>query len=362
MKETADDVVVPPLRVLALCAGGGGIELGLQLVLGREGVRTVGYCEREAYAAAVIVARMEDAALDHAPVWDDVGTFDGRRWRGAVDLVAAGFPCPPVSVAGKRKGDNDERWLWPDVFRVWQETGAPWLFVENVAGLRSSDIGDRSSVPVLGGIPDEWAGASERALQLILRDLAAGGYSAEWISLSAEQLGAPHQRDRVFLLAHADERGGHKDGAGGHPAIAGGRPDNGSQSGERLEATAKMWPTPPAGDVAGGRTTKGKARQGETGLRKVAQKWPTPKQKTGGPEGRASRARRGAGGEDLDASARMWGTPRAAEWKGAGPVGSSSHQHWLDHKYLTAQATLFRCGPPDETSTTPGETSSPSGT
>ena len=63
----------------------------------------------------------------------------------------------------------------------------------------------------------------------------------------------------------------------------GGRPDNGSQSGERLEATAKMWPTPPAGDVAGGRTTKGKARQGETGLRKVAQKWPTPKQKTGGP-------------------------------------------------------------------------------
>src|SRR3990172_6815196 len=222
MKETADDVVVPPLRVLALCAGGGGIELGLQLVLGREGVRTVGYCEREAYAAAVIVAGMEDAALDHAPVWDDVGTFDGRRWRGAVDLVAAGFPCPPVSVAGKRKGDNDERWLWPDVFRVWQETGAPWLFVENVAGLRSSDIGDRSSVPVLGGIPDEWAGASERALQLILRDLAAGGYSAEWISLSAEQLGAPHQRDRVFLLAHADERGGHKDGAGGHPAIAGG--------------------------------------------------------------------------------------------------------------------------------------------
>jgi site-specific DNA-cytosine methylase len=64
------------------------------------GYRTVGQVERETYAAATLVARMEEAALDCAPVWDDVGTFDGRPWRGAVDIVTAGYPCQPISVAG----------------------------------------------------------------------------------------------------------------------------------------------------------------------------------------------------------------------------------------------------------------------
>ena len=86
---------------LSLCAGAGGLDLGLHLALGgfaadskngagrAGGYRTVGYVEREAYAAAVLVARMEVAALDPAPVWDDVGTFDGAPWRGAVDIVLA---------------------------------------------------------------------------------------------------------------------------------------------------------------------------------------------------------------------------------------------------------------------------------
>src|SRR4051794_17344915 len=102
---------------MALCAGAGGLELGLRIALG-DGYRCVVYVEREAYAAAALVARMEDSALDSAPVWDDLLTFDAKPWRGVVDLVSAGFSCQPWSPAGKRMGTEDERWIWPDLYRV----------------------------------------------------------------------------------------------------------------------------------------------------------------------------------------------------------------------------------------------------
>ena len=93
----------------------------------------MGHVERETFAAATLVARMEDAALDRAPVWDDVASFDGRPWRGAVDIVTAGYPCQPFSVAGKRRGAEDPRHLWPHVARIVGETEPPFVFLENVA-------------------------------------------------------------------------------------------------------------------------------------------------------------------------------------------------------------------------------------
>ena len=116
---------------LSLCSGAGGIDLGLTIAL--PGYRTVGHVERETYAAATLVARMEDASLDRAPVWDDVATFDGRPWRGAVDIVTAGYPCQPFSVAGKRRGADDPRHLWPHVARIIAEVEPPFVFLENVA-------------------------------------------------------------------------------------------------------------------------------------------------------------------------------------------------------------------------------------
>ena len=92
----------PDLFGLSLCAGAGGLDLGLALA--EPGYRAVGYVERDAFAAAVLVARMEDQTLDQAPVWDDLAGFDGRPWRGAVDLVSAGYPCQPFSVAGTVQG------------------------------------------------------------------------------------------------------------------------------------------------------------------------------------------------------------------------------------------------------------------
>lgn len=90
---------------LALCAGVGGLELGLRLAIGPS-YRTVCFVEREAFAAATLVARMEDEALDQAPVWDDLTTFDGRPWCGVVDLVAAGFPCQPLVRRRPAAGDR----------------------------------------------------------------------------------------------------------------------------------------------------------------------------------------------------------------------------------------------------------------
>ena len=170
---------------VALCAGVGGLELGLKLAIG-SAYRTVCYVEREAFAAAILAARMADKALDSAPVWDDAATFDGRPWRGRVDIIATGFPCQPASVAGERKGQADERWLWPAIARIIRHVRPSLVFVENVPGLLSVDGG--------------------AAMGAVLGTVADLGFAAEWDLFSAAEVGAPHRRERLFLLAVADRQ------------------------------------------------------------------------------------------------------------------------------------------------------------
>lgn len=165
------------LRALELCAGYGGFSLGFKLA--GVPVRTVAHVERDAYAAATLVARMEDQTLDQAPIWSDLTTFDGRAWRGRVDLITAGFPCQPFSAAGQRRGVDDDRWLWPAIGRIIRDVGPRFVFLENVPGL------------VRHGLP------------YVLADLASLGFDAEWGLLSASTVGAPHKRERFWLLAHA---------------------------------------------------------------------------------------------------------------------------------------------------------------
>lgn len=165
------------IRALSLCAGIGGLDLGIRLA--RPDCHVVGFVERQAFAAAVLVAAMERGDLAQAPVWDSITTFDGRPWRGRVDLVTAGYPCQPESLAGKRGGVDDERWLWRDVWRIVRDVGARYLFVENVAGHLSGTF------------------------SRVLGDLAASGWAAEWDCVPAAAVGAPHLRDRVFLLGRA---------------------------------------------------------------------------------------------------------------------------------------------------------------
>lgn len=148
-----NDVALCSPRVLGLCAGIGGLELGLKLAI--PGSRLVGIVERDAYCAAVLVARMEDKALDQAPVWDDLATFDGAPWRGAVDIVTSGFPCQPISSAGKRLGTDDERWLWPEIVRVIRDVGPRIIFLENVptlitGGFAGDILGDLAELGRVG--------------------------------------------------------------------------------------------------------------------------------------------------------------------------------------------------------------------
>ena len=170
--------VVDPVRCLSLCAGTGGLELGIDAALdGR--LRVVGYIEREAFAAAVLLARMEDEGLEPAPVWaGNLEDCDYSPFVGRVDLLTAGFPCQPWSSAGKQEGTADERWIWPAIVSVIREVQPRWVFLENVPGL------------VSGG-----------GLGPVMRDLAVLGFDAEWDRIGAGDVGAPHRRKRVFILA-----------------------------------------------------------------------------------------------------------------------------------------------------------------
>ena len=170
------------INTLSLCSGYGGLELGVNLATqGRN--KTVAYVEWEAYAQATLVARMEESTLDKAPIWDDLTTFDGKPWRGKVDLITAGFPCQPWSVAGRQKGIEDDRWIWEDIFRIVCEVQPSYVFLENVTGL------------INGG------------LEHVLGSLAEVGFDAEWCSVKASDVGASHQRERVFILAFTDGLG-----------------------------------------------------------------------------------------------------------------------------------------------------------
>lgn len=197
------NVAARSLNVLSLCSGAGGFELGLHAAEAR--ARTICYVEREAYAAACLVARMEDAALDQAPVWDDVASFDAAAWRGCVDIVTSGDPCQPNSVAGKGLGTDDDRWLLDRILEIFDQSGADTFFRENVAG----NAGGQLAVLV-------------PALEAMGCVVAAGIFSAA-------EVGASHRRERLFVLAHRPERGLGIGGRAQEPG-RGGYADGGEQA------------------------------------------------------------------------------------------------------------------------------------
>ena len=182
-------------HTIEICAGVGMLGEGLRAGLAHMGVthRTVAYIEREAYAASVLVARMEEGSLDGAPIWPDLLTFDGATWRGAVDCIAAGFPCQDLSLAGKRAGlDGARSGLFFNILDIADACGARFLFLENVAGIASAT----ASV-----VDEEEGELEERAASRVVGELADRGWHAEWITLSASDVGASHGRARWFCLA-----------------------------------------------------------------------------------------------------------------------------------------------------------------
>jgi DNA (cytosine-5)-methyltransferase 1 len=161
------------MNELALFAGAGGGILGGKLL----GWRTVAAVEVEPFARDVLLARQRDGIFDLFPVWDDVRTFDGHPWRGHVDVISGGFPCQDISVAGRGAGlDGDRSGLWSEMARIIGEVRPEYVFAEN------------SSMLVV------------RGLERVLADLAALGFDVAWRVLSAADLGAPHLRERIWIV------------------------------------------------------------------------------------------------------------------------------------------------------------------
>lgn len=200
---------------LALFAGAGGGVLGGRLL----GWETVGAVEFDGYCREVLLRRQDEGILGPFPIWDDVGTF--RRGNPDVDgfldalggfrplVVTAGFPCQPYSSTGKRLGEKDERNLWPDTVRIVGEVGPDFVLLENVARLLRYDY-----------------------FGIVLADLDAAGYDAEWEIVSAGDVGAPHLRKRVWVFAH--RRMAHAEGLGREVPVG----KRGRDGGERIQGDA----------------------------------------------------------------------------------------------------------------------------
>lgn len=166
-----------PWNLLSLCAGVDGLGLGVRLA--EPLAVCVAHVEREAAAAATLVARMAQGSIHPAPVWSDLGTFDARPWRGVVDCVISGDPCQPNSVAGKKLGAADDRFLIDQVVRIVRECRPHRVFRENVTGNAAGQLA--VIVPALEGL----------------------GYRVAAGIFSAAEVGGSHRRERLVVMADA---------------------------------------------------------------------------------------------------------------------------------------------------------------
>lgn len=158
---------------LDLFSGIGGITLALN-----GWVRPACYCEIDKYAQSVLLSRIADGQLPRAPIWDDITSLNGSMLPN-IDIIYGGFPCQDISSAGRGGGLEGKRsGLFFEILRLARETRPTFLFLENVAAIRT------------------------RGLGTVIHALAEIGYDCRWTMLSASDIGAPHKRERWFLLAH----------------------------------------------------------------------------------------------------------------------------------------------------------------
>lgn len=162
------------MNELALFAGAGGGILAGKLL----GWRTICAVELNAFCARRLMQRQNEGHVPPFPIWDDVSTFDGRPWRGSVDVVSGGFPCTDISQAGKKAGiEGDASSLWRDMARIIRDVRPRFAFVENSSAL------------------------THRGIDVVLSDLAEMGFAARWGVLGSNHVGAPHARLRCWIVA-----------------------------------------------------------------------------------------------------------------------------------------------------------------
>ena len=211
--------MVRKLRVLDLFSGIGGFSLGLERTGGFE---TAAFCEFSDFPRQVLAKHWPDV-----PCFPDVRTLKGTDIEGPVDVICGGYPCQPFSTAGQRRGQEDDRHLWPEFSRLVDELRPAWVIGENVAGHISLGLDD------------------------VLSDLEGQGYAARAFVIPACAVSAPHRRDRIWIVAHADNAGLQGRAETGN--AKGQRPGGNKQPQRCFDLPRATWlPEPALGRVANG--------------------------------------------------------------------------------------------------------------
>lgn len=226
------------LQILDLCAGIGGFSLGLEST---GHFRTVAFVEIDDFCQQVLAKNWPDV-----PIYGDIHDITAATFHERIDIITAGFPCQPFSTAGSRRGADDPRFIWPEIARLISEIRPHYVLLENVPGLRSIDGGS-----VLGRV---------------FGDLAACGYDADWIDLRASDFGAPHLRERIFIVAYLDEFG-----RGESATLFNSRPNIERELPPQLRQRHKFHARLASGETVGNVTPRRcKVRSAQSGISQVA--------------------------------------------------------------------------------------------
>lgn len=173
------------MNELSLFSGAGGGLLATKHLLGWT---TIGYVEIEEYCQKVLMQRIKDGYLDPAPIFGDIKEFISEgyaeTYQGVVDVITAGFPCQPFSVAGRQRGESDERNLWPETIAAIRLVRPRYVLLENVPGLLATEY-----------------------IWTIADDLSSSGYDFRWTIMGADDVGAPHRRKRWWCVAQSSSQG-----------------------------------------------------------------------------------------------------------------------------------------------------------
>ena len=188
------------MRHASLFSGIGGPEVAAAML----GWENVFHCEINEFGRKVL-----EYWFPNSESYEDITKTDFRKFRGTIDVLTGGFPCQPFSYAGKRGGQQDQRYLWPEMLRVINEVRPTWVIGENVAGIgtmveqcRITDLGSEVTLFEKGGGLHRYTAEYTFTIERICSDLESKGYSVQPMLIPACAVGAPHRRDRIFFIAH----------------------------------------------------------------------------------------------------------------------------------------------------------------
>lgn len=179
---------------------------GAEVAASKMGWQNLFHCEIQEFPRKVL-----DYWFPNSESYEDITKTDFRKWKGKVDVLTGGFPCQPFSVAGRRKGEEDNRYLWPQMLRAIREIKPTWIVCENVIGIRTMvEPGKETKVGRTDNLFEEnyiYREESRFTLEKICQDLEAAGYSVQPLNIPACSVGAPHRRERIWIVAHRADAG-----------------------------------------------------------------------------------------------------------------------------------------------------------